>query len=86
MIYHEEGWPKEATFPFENGQCHVRFFINWEDDKGVKITSLEPMWEVNERVWAAFLVWAESQIADWQADIAEVIADAKDAQEKAWWH
>lgn len=86
MIYHEEGWPAERTFPYKGGQCHIRFFINWAEKEGkAVVTSLEPMWEVNESVWAAFLVWAESQLADWAEDIAEVIADARDTERAAWW-
>ena len=86
MIYHEQGWPTDRTFPFEGKTCHVHFFIHWaENEKGhVIVTSLEPQFEVHPLVWAAFLVWAESQFVDWAEDISEVIDDARDAERAAW--
>ena len=87
MIHFIQGWPKEATFPYKGGQCHVRFFVNWTEDAAgkVTVTSFEPMWEVAETVWAAFVEWAEGRKTDWAADIEAVAQDARETEANAWW-
>jgi hypothetical protein len=78
----EDVYPLSATFPIAGGTCFIRFFINWHlNDKGhVEIVSFEPQHEVNGMVWVAFLVWAETQRADWTRIIDGVVEDTMHAQ------
>jgi len=71
-----------ADFPYGERKCFVRFFINWcLTEKGaVEIVSLEPQFEVNPQVWAAFLAWAESQRAEWVRQIEGIVEDELFAQ------
>ena len=78
----ENAYPMGADFPYGEGKCFVRFFINWHlTEKGaVEIASLEPQFEVNPQVWSAFLVWAESQRAGWVRQIEGIVEDELYAQ------
>jgi hypothetical protein len=78
----EDVYPLSATFPIAGGTCFIRFFINWHlNGKGhVEIVSFEPQHEVNGMVWVSFLVWAETQRADWTRIIDGVVEDARHAQ------